>query len=265
MKLSTFSFKRFSFLLSATAVWFGILPLSIRTETIPSHLNDPLTGARVDISADWVGRKRVPENVSILIMAGHADSQSMEGAGTAGEAVSLKGAKPMDKRIRDELFWNIKVLDATVKLGRQRGLKISGYDPGVRRILDENDPRTNWSVGFNHSQKGGYPIEIHFDAYGKDGYGSGLIPAFSKEPNTIDESLANSFGRYPIGFRGGLGASRRNIRILELGKLEGKLEAKLRDEKSRQATLNALALRIVDALLIGIGRDSQASVNSVVR
>ncbi len=218
---------------------------------LPSH---PLTGPIVQPSGKWIGRVPVSKSLSILVMAGHADSQGMAGAGTAGEAVGLTGAAPMDPTMRDELFWNIKVRDAVVKLGKEKGLNISAYDPGIRRILDENDPRTNWSVGAHHARTGGYPLEIHFDAYGKDGYGSGLIPPFSSKLNQVDESLAKSFGRFPRLFRGGLGGPKRSIRILEIGKLEGRLEAKLRKESSSQETVQAIAIRIINALESGLGR-----------
>ncbi len=213
---------------------------------------DFLTGPRVQLPANWIGEQKVPRSMSILIMAGHADSQGIAGAGTAGELVDLKGENPMDPQISDELYWNLKVLEFVVKLGREKGLQISSYDPGIRTIVDENDPRTNWSVGYNHARNGGYALEIHFDAYGKYGFGSGLIPPVSVNLNMVDESLARSFGRYPLLFRGGLGASRRQIRILEVGKLGGELEKKLRDPSSRDAILTQISQRIVDAILKGL-------------
>ena len=129
-----------------------------------------------------------------------------------------------------------------------------GADPEVRTIVDENDPRTNWSVGSRHSRRGGYAFEIHFDSYGEYGYGSGLIPAIALDHNTVDESLAIAFGRYPILFRGGLGAPRRKIRVLEVGKLGGALESKLRNPTTRVLTLNKLALRIISALDKGLAK-----------
>ena len=185
-------------------------------------------------------------------MAGHADSQGMAGAGTPGEAVDKFGLNPMHPEISDELFWNLKLQESIVKLGKKKGLNIRSYDPGIRNIDDANDPRTNWSVGRRFAKRGGYAIEIHFDAYGKYGVGSGLIPPFSETPNKIDESIARKFGRFPVLFRGGLGAPRRQIRVLEIGKLEGLLEQNLRNLKTRQKTIKLLATEIVQAFLNGI-------------
>ena len=215
---------------------------------------DPLTGPRVQLPSYWVGTKKVSKSLAILVMAGHADSQGIGGAGTPGESVDLKGASPMDLNMRDELYWNLRIRDAVVKLGQEKGLNIISYEPGNRNIVNENDPRTNWSAGYRHAQKGGYVFEIHFDAYGKYGFGSGLIPALSVGLNLVDESLAQTFGRYPHLFRGGLGAARRQIRILEVGKLGGVLEQKLRDTATREKTLNQISERIVNALLKGVGR-----------
>ena len=173
--------------------------------------------------ADWIGIQDVDKNIPILILAGHADSQGLAGAGTPGEAVDKFGLNPMHQKMSDELFWNLKLQESVVKLGKKKGLNISSYDPGIRDIDDANDPRTNWSVGRKFAKRGGYAIELHFDAYGKYGVGSGLIPSFAETPNKIDESIARTFGRFPVLFRGGLGAPRRQIRILEIGKLEGLL------------------------------------------
>ena len=215
-----------------------------------------LTGEHVQLLSDWIGEKEVSKSLPILVLAGHADSQGISGSGTAGEAVDLRGLEPMNPLMRDELYWNIKICEELVRLGTINGLNISFYDPGVRQIVSEKDPRTNWSKGYRHSLNGGYTIEIHFDAYGKDGYGSGLIPAISSNLNKVDESLAKSFGRYPLLFRGGLGAPRRQIRILEIGKLEGTLENKLRDPSYRETTINAIALRIVNAILKGMNENN---------
>ena len=103
-------------------------------------------------------------------MAGHADSQGIKGAGTAGEAVDIKGKMPMDSSMSDELFWNLKIRDAIVQVGKERGLNINAYAPGVRNIVDGNDPLTNWSAGARHVRQGGYAIEIHFDSYGEYGF-----------------------------------------------------------------------------------------------
>ncbi len=211
-----------------------------------------IIGEGSNLSATWVGSKDVDKNIPILILAGHADSQGVAGAGTAGEAVDKFGSNPMDPEISDELFWNLKLQESIVKLGKKKGLNIRSYDPEIRNIDDANDPRTNWSVGRRFATLGGYAIEIHFDAYGKYGVGSGLIPPFSETPNKIDESIAKTFGRFPVLFRGGLGAPRRQIRILEIGKLEGVLEKNLRNLKTRQKTINLLASEIVQAFLNGI-------------
>ena len=211
-----------------------------------------MIGEAANIPATWVGSKSVDKNIPILILAGHADSQGLAGAGTPGEAVDKFGLNPMNPKISDELFWNLMLQKSVVKLGKKKGLNISAYDPGIRNIDDANDPRTNWSVGKQFAKRGGYAIELHFDAYGKYGVGSGLIPPFSETPNKIDESIARKFGRFPVLFRGGLGAPRRQIRILEIGKLEGLLEKNLRNLKTRQKTINLLAIEIVQAFLDGI-------------
>ncbi len=224
------------------------LPSSVPT------IEDDFLGPKVNLKSEWVGAKKVSRKISILVMAGHADSQGIYGSGTSGEAVAIKGFSPMYSSISDELFWNIKVQNAIVELGRIAGLNINSYDPGVRTIVEENDPRTNWSVGAEHSKQGGYVLEIHFDSYGKDGHGSGLIPALTNDLNQIDESLAKTFGRYPLFFRGGLGAPKRGIRILEIGKLEGELEKRLRDPLLRDATIDSIAIRIVNAIQTGINQ-----------
>ena len=80
---------------------------------------------------------------------------------------------------------------------------------------------------------------------------------------TLDESLAESFGRYPLFFRGGLGAPRRKIRILEIGKLEGDLESNLRDIKTREQTIDKIAFRIVETIKKGIS--SNLSLNPLLQ
>ncbi len=224
---------------------------STRNSNITEDL-DLIIGESSNFPAHWVGTIDVDKNIPILILAGHADSQGLAGAGTPGEAVDKFGLNPMHPGISDELFWNLKLQESIVKIGKKKGLNINSYDPGIRNIDDANDPRTNWSVGRKFAKRGGYAIEIHFDAYGKYGVGSGLIPPFSTRPNKIDESIAKIFGRFPILFRGGLGAPRRQIRILEIGKLEGLLEENLRNVKTRQKTIKLLANEIVQAFLNGI-------------
>lgn len=213
---------------------------------------DPLTGPRTPLSKDWIGRRSLASGTPILVMAGHADSQGMEGSGTSGEAVDRFGARPMQPGIRDELYWNLRTAERVVAIGRRRGLPIRLYVPSQRTIADGDDPRTNWSVGKAHVRRGGYAMEIHYDAYGPDGFGSGLIPPLHQAPTLLDESLAASFGAFPFAFRGGLGAPRRGIAILEIGKLESPLESALRDPRSRDSALNAIAERVVLALEQGL-------------
>ncbi len=213
-----------------------------------------LIGQKSNFPSLWVGTHDVNHDIPILILAGHSDSQGLAGAGTAGEAVDKFGLNPMNSEISDELFWNLKLQQSIVKLGKKRGLNIRSYDPVIRNIDDPNDPRTNWSVGQKFAQNGGYAIEIHFDSYGHYGVGSGLIPPYFEEPNKIDEAIAIKFGRFPVLFRGGLGAPRRQIRILEIGKLEGELEKNLRSIKTRQRTINLLSEAIVQALLNGVNK-----------
>ena len=224
---------------------------------------DPLTGPRSRLSRDWVGLRSVPADTPILVMAGHADSQNISGAGTPGEAVALRGAAPMYPGISDELYWNMVVATAVVQLGQQRGLNIRYHRPPFRTIVDADQPGTNWSEGRHHAVAGGYAMEIHFDAYGPDGVGSGLIPPLHRPFSRIDESLARAFGGYPWRFRNVLGGPRRGIALLEIGKLEGSLETSLRDPSSRDQTVQAIAERVVRALEEGLGRSgpnpSQAS------
>ena len=243
---------RLSLALAAGALVTATLGLATAAEAPSPPSTDLLLGPRVQLKAHWKGQTHPKRTIPILMLAGHADSQKMQGSGTSGAAVDLHGAHPMDPRMRDELFWNLKVRDAVVQQGRRRGLNITDYNPPALTIANGNHPSTNWSVGKKHVGNGGYALEIHFDAYGRDGYGSGLIPAIRRHPSTIDESLAVSFGRYPLMFRGGLGAPKRGISILEIGKLEGRLETRLRDPRTRQATLDAIARRITVAILDGL-------------
>ena len=225
--------------------------------------SDPLTGPRARYSKDWIGMRPVEPNTEILVVAGHSDSQGIGGAGTRGAAASLYGAKPMQIGITDELFWNLLTAQEVVRLGQERGLKIRFYDPPQRSIASGNYPRTTWSVGKAHVAQGGYALEIHYDAYGRDGVGSGLIPPINKPLNQIDESLAKAFGAYPQFFRDGLGAPKRGIAILEIGKLEGSLENALRNPQTRIASLQAIATRIVDALAAGLGIESNGQAISL--
>ena len=185
-------------------------------------------------------------------MAGHADSQNLGSAGTPGYAVDVRKQRPMDGSMRDELYWNLQVQNAVVRLGRERGLNITSYVPPSLTIRDDNDPRTNWSQARARSGKWHYILEIHFDAYSPYGFGSGLIPALNRPLNELDESIAQSFGRFPRLFRGGLGGPRRGIGILEIGMLEPPLEQKLRDQTTRTQTIECLGARVVNALMKGV-------------
>lgn len=226
----------------------------LTVEPLPAF--DPLTGPRSRLQRDWVGRSPVSASTPILVMAGHADSQNIGGSGTAGEAVSRFGAAPMYAGISDELYWNMVIAIQVVSLGQQRGLDIRYYRPPFRTIVDGNAAGTNWSVGRDHAASGGYALEIHFDAYGPDGIGSGLIPPVHRPFTAIDESLAQEFGGYPMAFRDVLGGPKRGIALLEIGKLEGHLEASLRDPRSRPQAVQAIAERILHALELGLGRAS---------
>ena len=70
--------------------------------------------------------------------------------------------------------------------------------------------------------------------------------------STIDESLAREFGGYPMNFRDRLGGPKRGIALLEVGKLEGTLEASLRDPRTRERTIQYIAQRVVYAIQRGI-------------
>tara|TARA_B100000131_G_C18085829_1_gene600093 strand:+ start:236 stop:1078 length:843 start_codon:yes stop_codon:yes gene_type:complete len=234
----------------ALIIFFGH-PLFSSTQQSNKDIN---LGPKVNKDTQWTGNQPVSKNLSILILAGHADSQLIDGSGTPGEAVALQGKKPMKVDMSDELFWNLLISKRIVKVGKRKGLNIDFYDPEVRTIINENDLRTNWSIGAKHAKQGGYPIEIHFDSYGEYGFGSGLIPPISKNINYVDESLGRVFGKYPIFFRGGLGAPRRQIRVLEIGKLEGDLEKHLRDLNTRENTIDLIANKIVNCLVQGINQ-----------
>ena len=203
--------------------------------------------SRLTVKKNWLGKRRPTHTVPILVLAGHADSQGIS-PGTRGHAVAIQGASPMEPGITDETFWNLATAQRIAKLGRQRGLNIRFYDPGVRTIHNGDDPRTNWSQGKRHALAGGYALEIHYDAYGRDGLGSGVIPRVYGGQTVIDEHLAREFGSFPWDFRGVLGAPKRGITILEVGKLEGDLENKLRNPATRDAALNTIADRVVTTM-----------------
>lgn len=208
--------------------------------------------SRLTVKKNWLGTKRPSHTVPILMLAGHADSQRIS-PGTRGYAVAVNGAPPMQPGMTDETFWNLATARRIAELGTQRGLEIRFYDPGVRTIHDGDDPRTNWSQGKRHVQAGGYALEIHYDAYGRDGVGSGVIPRVYGGQTVIDEHLAQEFGSFPWDFRGVLGAPKRGITILEVGKLEGDLENKLRNPATRDAALNTIADRVVTTMAKALG------------
>ena len=240
----------------AIATSAGTLPKQL---VCPAPANpDPLLGARTRKPGRWVGTTPMQQDTPIVVMAGHADSQGMNSAGTPGFAVGVKKQAPMDARMRDELYWNLKVQEAVVRLGKARALNISAYNPPALTIRNDNHPKTNWSQARVRSAKGDYILEIHFDAYSPYGFGSGLIPAINRPLNTIDESLGKAFGRFPRLFRGGLGGPRRGIGILEIGMLEPPLEQKLRNPNTQRQTIDCLALRVVDALEKGVNRSPDA-------
>ena len=217
-----------------------------RPERTPLQLPAlPLTPGR---GKNWVGERMPREGTSILVLAGHADSQRMYGSGTPGWAVGVGGAAPMQSGMTDELYWNLRTARAVVAEGRRQGLNISFYDPGVRTIRNVQDPRTNWSVGQKHASEGGYVVEIHYDAYSPYGIGAGIIPAVAYGFSVMDEALAKEFGAYPYDYRGMLGGPRRGVSMLEIGMLEGALERSLRDPQQRKATLDRIAKRVVSAL-----------------
>jgi hypothetical protein len=222
--------------------------------------SDPLTGPRSRLRRDWVGSRALSPATPILVMAGHADSQNIAGSGTSGAAVAA-GAPPMYPGISDELYWNMVVAQAVVAESQRRGLRIDYYRPPFRTIHDQDEPGTNWSVGRRHVAAGGYAMEVHFDAWGPSGVGSGLIPPIHSSFTRIDEELAQEFGGYPMFFREGLGGPRRGIALLEIGKLEGYLEAALRDPRTRPIAVSRIAARVVDSLERGLGRPApQAGV-----
>ena len=244
---------------NAAATSEGTLP---KQPVCPAPSNpDPLLGARTRLPGRWVGTTLMAKESPIVVMAGHADSQRMDSAGTPGYAVGENKQAPMDARMRDELYWNLKVQTAVVRLGKARALKISSYNPPAFTIRNDNHPKTNWSQARVRSAKGEYILEIHFDAYSPYGFGSGLIPAINRPLNTIDESLGKAFGRFPRLFRGGLGGPRRGISILEIGMLEPPLEQKLRNPNTQQQTIDCLALRVVDALEQGVNRSPDGGGN----
>jgi len=115
---------RRSVLLAALALAPVGLAAAAQAPALRTGGSDSLTGVRSRLQRDWVGQRSVPHDVAILVLAGHADSQGIAGAGTSGAAVDLQGAAPMQRGIRDELYWNLEVARRVVALGQQRGLNI---------------------------------------------------------------------------------------------------------------------------------------------
>ena len=105
------------------AALIGVLCLgTAATAQAPVIANvDPLTGPRSRLSKDWLGTVPMANQPEILVLAGHADSQGIGGAGTAGAAVDLGGAKPMQATMRDELHWNLLTAQAVVAPGPAAG------------------------------------------------------------------------------------------------------------------------------------------------
>ena len=233
----------------------GLMDILESMKPAPPVRNEPqlpLLPATPGRGKNWVGDRMPKKDMPILVLAGHADSQRMYGAGTPGRAVDVGGAAPMQAGMTDELYWNLRTAKAVVAEGKRQGLDITFYDPGVRTIRNEEDPRTNWSVGGEHAAKGGYVVEIHYDAYAPHGIGAGIIPAVAFGFSVMDEALAKEFGAYPYDYRGMLGAPRKGVSMLEIGMLEGELEADLRDPSQRQSTLDQIAKRVVSALQVGL-------------
>jgi hypothetical protein len=222
------------------------------SKPMPSRPQLPPLPAQPGRSKNWVGSRSHPAELPILVMAGHADSQGIQGSGSPGEAVGVRGAAPMQAGITDELYWNLRTAQKVVETGRKLGLNIQYYDPGMRTIVDATDPRSNWSVGARHAEQGGYALEIHYDAYAPYGIGPGIIPGVLYGFSGLDEALAGEFGGYPYDHRGMLGAPRLGISMLEIGRLEGALEADLRSPSRRESTLDAIAMRVVKALQRGL-------------
>lgn len=233
-------------------------------------VSDPLTGVQIPAPPQdtmWRGTRRLGKERLIVVMPGHADAQCPEvgGSGTSGFAVAGGGAEPMDPTMTDELYWAIRIAKEVVRLGAgEKGLSMTYYDPGEvpgsggRCLKNPDNPSTAWSWGLEAAKRHGFALEIHLDAWGPSGRGSGLIPQTRYAPSTIDESLAVEFGRYPRGFRN-LGGPRRGVSLLEIGKLEAPLEPKLRNMDTRHNSIRAIAQRIVTAIEKGLAVPPQGN------
>lgn len=245
----------------------------------------PVTGIVVPSPSEaesWKGMARIEADKRILIMPGHADAQcpAVGGSGTPGDAVANKGAKPMSTEpnrlsghtMTDELFWAIEIAREVVNQGKANRIEnIEFYDPvgsaeGADRCIKSPDnPVASWARGAAVAAEGGYALEIHLDAWGRWGSGSGLIPRIKYGPTQIDEALAREFGRYPIRYSagrgvGGLGGPRRGVSFLEIGKLENPLEGLLRNSSTRDKTVRCTSKRIVDAIVRGLHIDQTGAL-----
>ena len=98
-----------------------------------------------------------------------------DGLGTPGRAVDV-GCGADAAGITDELYWNLLTAKAVVAEGQRQGLNMRFYDPGMRR---SSTNRTPAPIGawVEHASRGGYALEIHYDAYAPHGIGPGVIPA----------------------------------------------------------------------------------------
>jgi hypothetical protein len=176
----------------------------------------------------------------------------------------------------DELYWAIEIAKEVVRQGKLMRSPDSGspsilmeyYDPVVtaegagRCIKNPDNPATAWARGAAVAAQGGYALEIHLDAWGPYGSGSGLIPRTKYLPTQIDEALAQEFGRYPKLLRGGLGGPKRGVSFLEIGKLEDPLEGLLRNPSTRERTIRCTSKRIVDAIRQGLHLDRAGTAKS---
>ena len=113
-----FSVKRRAFNIFCFVIFFAFSYELIQFSVIKNKISvgdlEAIIGASSRLPAHWVGTKDVNQDIAILILAGHADSQGLAGAGTPGEAVDKFGLDPMDPGISDELFWNLKLQESIV-------------------------------------------------------------------------------------------------------------------------------------------------------
>ena len=70
----------------------------LKADLLSSKFRNGFLGPSVEINSQWKGLLDVPKTLSILVMAGHADSQGIGGAGTAG-ATRQGRAQPTSKSI----------------------------------------------------------------------------------------------------------------------------------------------------------------------